>query len=64
MFNVNNNNNGIPSQNVCDQMALFNQLTLWNILNGWHDLGTFELRAAVAFYDIRAERQCLSLSRV
>ena len=48
MFNVNNNNNGIPSQNVWDQMALFNQLTLCNILNGRNDLGTPELRAAIA----------------
>ena len=29
-------------------MALFNQLTLRNILNGRNDLGTLELRAAVA----------------
>ena len=29
-------------------MALFNQLTLRNILNGRNDLGTPELRAAVA----------------
>ena len=29
-------------------MALFNQLTLCNILNGRNDLGTPELRAAVA----------------
>ena len=29
-------------------MALFNQLTLRNILNGRSDLGTPELRAAVA----------------
>ena len=47
MFSVNNNNNGIPSQNVWDQMALFNQLTLCNILNRRNDLGTPELRAAV-----------------
>ena len=32
MFNINNNNNSIPSQNVWDQMALFDQLTLCNIL--------------------------------
>ena len=48
MFNVNNNNNGIPSQNVWDQMLLFNQLTLCNILDGKNDLGTPELKAAVA----------------
>ena len=47
MFN-NNNNNGNNSQNIWDQMALFNQLTLRNILNGRNDLGTPELRAAVA----------------
>ena len=47
MFNV-NNNNGTPSQNVWDQMELFNQLTLHNILNGRNDLGMPELRAAVA----------------
>ena len=47
MFN-NNNNNGNNSQNIWDQMALFNQLTLLNILNGRNDLGTLELRAAVA----------------
>ena len=47
MFN-NNNNNGINSQNIWDQMALFNQYTLRNILNGRNDLGTPELRAAVA----------------
>ena len=48
MFNVNNNNNGTTSQNVWSQMELFNQLTLRNILNGRNDLGTPELRAAVA----------------
>ena len=48
MFNVNNNNNGTPSQNAWNQMELFNQLTLCNILNGRNDLGTPELRAAVA----------------
>ena len=47
MFN-NNSNNGNSSQNVWDQMALFNQYTLRNILNGRNDLGTPELRAAVA----------------
>ena len=34
--------------NVWDQIILFNQLTLHNILNGWEDLGTPKLRAAVA----------------
>ena len=48
MYNTNNNNNGSTSQNIWDQMALFNQLTLCNILNGRNDLGTPELRAAVA----------------
>ena len=48
MFNVNMNNNGNNSQNIWDQMALFNQYTLRNILNGRNDLGTLELRAAVA----------------
>ena len=48
MFNVNNNNNGTPSQNAWNQMELFNQLTLCNILSGRNDLGTPELRAAVA----------------
>ena len=47
MFN-NNSNNGNTSQNIWDQMALFNQLTLRNILNGRNNLGTPELRAAVA----------------
>ena len=45
MFNANNSN---TSQNIWDQMALFNQLTLCNILNGRNNLGTLELRAAVA----------------
>ena len=36
------------STNVWDQMVLFNQLTLQNILNRHEDLGTAELRAAVA----------------
>ena len=36
------------TKNVWDQMVLFNQLTLSNILNGQEDLGTPELRAAVA----------------
>ena len=44
----NTNNNGNNSQNIWDQMALFNQLTLRNILNKRNDLGTPELRAAVA----------------
>ena len=35
-------------KNVWDQMVLFNQLTLRNILNGREDLGTLKLRAAVA----------------
>ena len=47
MFN-NNSNNGNNSQNIWDQMALFNQYTLRNILNGRNDLRTPELRAAVA----------------
>ena len=47
MFN-NNRNNGNNSQNVWDQMALFNQLSWCNILNGRNNLGTPELRAAVA----------------
>ena len=34
--------------NVWDQMVLFNQLTLRNILNGREDLGTPKLRAAVS----------------
>ena len=46
MFN--NINSSIPSQNVWNQMALFNQLTLQNILNGKNDLRTPELRAAIA----------------
>ena len=48
MFYANNTNNGNASQNIWDQMALFNQLTLHNILNGRNNLGTPELRAAVA----------------
>ena len=48
MFNANNNFNGNNAQNIWDQMALFNQLTLRNILNGRNDLGTPEIRAAVA----------------
>ena len=48
MFNANNNSNGNSAQSIWDQMALFNQLTLRNILNGRNDLETPELRAAVA----------------
>ena len=36
------------TKNVWDQMVLYNQLTLRNILNGREDLGTSKLRAAVA----------------
>ena len=48
MFNVNNINISTASQNAWDQMELFNQLTLCNILNGRNDLGTPELQAAAA----------------
>ena len=48
MFKANNNNNGNSAQNIWDQMSLFNQLTLCNILNGRNDLGTPEIRTAVA----------------
>ena len=48
MFNANNNNNSSSAQNIWDQMALLNQLTLRNILNGRNNLGTPELRAAGA----------------
>ena len=48
MFKANNTNNSNFAQNIWDQMALFNQLTLRNILNGRNNLGTPELRAAVA----------------
>ena len=48
MFKANNNSNSNFAQNIWDQMALFNQLTLRNILNGRNNLGTTELRAAVA----------------
>ena len=48
MFNANNNNNSNTSQNIWDQMALFNQLTLHNTLNGRNNLGTPKLRAAVS----------------
>ena len=48
MFNTNNNNNSNCAQDIWDQMALFNQLTLRNMLNSRNNLGTPELRAAVA----------------
>ena len=48
MFNANNGNNGNASQNIWDQMALFNQLTLRNILNDRNNLGTPELRAVAS----------------
>ena len=48
MFSTNNNNNGNARQNIWDHMALFNQLTLRNILNSRNNLGTPELIAAVA----------------
>ena len=48
MLNINNTNNGTPSQNAWNQMELVNQLTLRNILNGRNDLGTPKLEAAVA----------------
>ena len=35
-------------KNIWDTMVLFNQLTLRNILNGRDDLGTPEVRMAVA----------------
>ena len=47
MLNMNLNNSN-ASQNIWDQMALFNQLTLHNILNGRNNLSTPELKAAVA----------------
>ena len=47
MFN-NNNNNGNNSQNIWDQMALFNKLMLPNILSGRNNVGNPELRAAIA----------------
>ena len=47
MFN-NKSNNGNTSQNIWDQMALITKLTFCNILNGRNNLGTPELRAAVA----------------
>ena len=48
MFNTNNIKNSNNSQNIWDQIALFSQLTLRNILNGRNNLGTPELRAAVS----------------
>ena len=48
MFNANNANNSNTNQNIWDQLALFNQLTLRNILNDRNNLGTPELKAAVA----------------
>ena len=48
MFNANNKNNTNPSQNAWNQMELINQFTLCNILSRRIDLGTPELRAAVA----------------
>ena len=47
MFN-NNSNNSNNSQNIWVHKALFNQLTLHNILNSKNNLGTPELRAAIA----------------
>ena len=41
-------NNGNTIQNVWDQMVIFSQLTLRNILKSWKDLVTPKLRAAVA----------------
>ena len=43
-----NNKYGNNSQNIWDQMDLFNQLKLCNIFNGKNNLGTPELRAVVA----------------
>ena len=48
MLYVNNDNIGNSCQNIWDQVELLNQLTLCNILNSFNDLGTPELRAAVA----------------
>ena len=48
IFNANKGINSTVSQNIWDQTALFNQLTLRNILNGRNNLGTSELRAAMA----------------
>ena len=41
-------NNGNSSQNIWDQMALFNQLIMQNILNVRNNLGNPELRVAMA----------------
>ena len=43
-----NSNNCNASQKIWDQIALFNQLTLHNILSGRNNLSTPELRAKVA----------------
>ena len=48
MLYVNNVNNNNIRQNIWDQMALLDQLTLCNILKGRTNLGTPELKAAVA----------------
>ena len=40
-------NNGKTSQNILDQIALFNQITLRNILNGRNNLGTPELKSTI-----------------
>ena len=42
------NNNSNTSQNIWDQTALFNQLTLCKILNGRNNFGAPEMKAAVA----------------
>ena len=47
-FNANNGNNGNASQNIWDQMALFNQLILHNILFDKNNLSTPEIRANMA----------------
>ena len=57
MFNMNNNNIN-NSQNIWDQMALFNQLTYY-ILNGRNNLGTPELRAAVASMSVEQKDDAL-----
>ena len=48
MLYANNANNGNASQNIWNQMALFNQLTIRNIVNGRNNLGTPESRSNVA----------------
>ena len=48
MFDTNNGINGNASQIIWDQMAMFNQLTLRNILYSRNNLGTPELRVTVA----------------